>query len=255
MKIKTSKRLMSMAAAAGMLGVIAAIPAQAASLGPLNFSGTGPDNSSLSASVLFDLTGNTLTITLTNTATGDNTTSGQDVPGNTLTGVFFDMTGATLTANSAMVAAGSQIIGTCDLVNCTGVTDVSGEFAFQDGLSSPFPASFGLASAGYISGTSTISSYDLDWPASVDGINFGIISNDASYAPNGGLENEPVIENAVVFSLTCGGTCDLSNIGNVAVQYGTSLSETTLVPVPAAVWLFGSGLMGIAAVARRKKAA
>jgi hypothetical protein len=33
-----------------------------------------------------------------------------------------------------------------------------------------------------------------------------------------------------------------------------SMTVTTVVPVPAAVWLFGSGLVGLIAVARRKAA-
>lgn len=33
-----------------------------------------------------------------------------------------------------------------------------------------------------------------------------------------------------------------------------SVTEVTAVPVPAAVWLFGSGLLGLVGVARRKKA-
>ena len=33
-----------------------------------------------------------------------------------------------------------------------------------------------------------------------------------------------------------------------------TLTETTVVPVPAAAWLFGSGLLGLVGVARRKKA-
>jgi hypothetical protein len=32
-------------------------------------------------------------------------------------------------------------------------------------------------------------------------------------------------------------------------------AETTMVPLPAAVWLFGSGLLGVIGIARRKKAA
>jgi len=30
--------------------------------------------------------------------------------------------------------------------------------------------------------------------------------------------------------------------------------ETTVIPVPAAVWLFGSGLLGLIGIARRKAA-
>ena len=45
---------------------------------------------------------------------------------------------------------------------------------------------------------------------------------------------------------------DPSGFGNV--QYGLHL-EGSVVPVPAAVWLFGSGLLGLVGVARRRKAA
>jgi hypothetical protein len=47
-----------------------------------------------------------------------------------------------------------------------------------------------------------------------------------------------------------------TNFGNVA--YTLELTGTitpSAVPVPAAVWLFGSGLLGLVGVARRKKAA
>jgi hypothetical protein len=36
---------------------------------------------------------------------------------------------------------------------------------------------------------------------------------------------------------------------------GTATPQQTVIPVPAAVWLFGSGLLGLVGVARRKKAA
>jgi len=41
----------------------------------------------------------------------------------------------------------------------------------------------------------------------------------------------------------------LSNIQ----PYGSYLVSASAVPVPAAVWLFGSGLIGLIGVARRKK--
>lgn len=40
------------------------------------------------------------------------------------------------------------------------------------------------------------------------------------------------------------------NIRKYVIEYE---SATAVVPVPAAVWLFGSGLLGLAVVARRKK--
>jgi hypothetical protein len=40
---------------------------------------------------------------------------------------------------------------------------------------------------------------------------------------------------------------------NVTITFVSPLE--TVVPVPAAVWLFGSGLLGLAGIARRKKKA
>jgi hypothetical protein len=71
--------------------------------------------------------------------------------------------------------------------------------------------------------------------------------------------------------VTCGNTCEVGDsftldynavvpsgsfIG-VAYQFhitGT-IGEQTVIPIPAAVWLFGSGLLGLVGVARRRKAA
>jgi len=41
---------------------------------------------------------------------------------------------------------------------------------------------------------------------------------------------------------------------NALVYSGSYLVETAVVPIPAAVWLFGSGLIGLIGIARRKKA-
>lgn len=41
--------------------------------------------------------------------------------------------------------------------------------------------------------------------------------------------------------------------GSASTQVGAALVRTSVVPVPAAVWLFGSGLIGLAGIARRKR--
>jgi hypothetical protein len=46
-----------------------------------------------------------------------------------------------------------------------------------------------------------------------------------------------------------GGSTSFLEIDNVSVT-----ADVSAVPVPAAVWLFGSGLLGLVGVARRKKA-
>ena len=54
-----------------------------------------------------------------------------------------------------------------------------------------------------------------------------------------------------IYSVLIGNGTFGSNTG--PIDY-TMTFETTVVPVPAAVWLFGSGLLGLIGVARRKKA-
>jgi hypothetical protein len=227
-------------------------------------SGTGVDGAAISASALFDITGDTLTITLTNTALSDNTTggvdAGKDVPGNTLTGVVFDLTGnPTLTPVSALVAAGS-IIGTCDIVPCGGATtDVGGEFRYDTGAF-PGGADRGVASAGYIGGDGNFgSAVNLDSPPSgaVNGINFGLISNDPSFVPNGGL-SEPLIRNQVVFVLTGVSGLTLADISDVSFQYGTGFNEPNLdccdhdVTEPGTLMALGWGLATLGLYSRRR---
>lgn len=54
---------------------------------------------------------------------------------------------------------------------------------------------------------------------------------------------------------TTDGTLGLAMIDGAFPGFSANFDFTTPVPVPAAVWLFGSGLLGLVGVARRKKAA
>jgi len=94
-------------------------------------------------------------------------------------------------------------------------------------------------------GLGSFTSSPVDPPESITG-----------FSPSG----EPLVLNAIGIDLN---GIDLSGAGGVTVVLGVGLDQGSAdfalagalapVPVPAAVWLFGSGLLGLAGVARRKK--
>jgi hypothetical protein len=229
-------------------------------------SGSANGGQPIAATALFDITGNTLTITLTNIA-GPN--SGSDDPGSTLTGLFWNFAGApALSPLTATVAAGSSIVGSCTLsqvlYNCSGLTNVGGEFGYTAGPG-PKGANNGISSSGYLaSGQPNFNGLNLDDPAAMDGVNFGIISADSGYAPNGGLEAVPVIRDSVVFTLS-GAGLTLASLSNVSFQYGTALSEANItgepplpptgnpLPEPGLPALVAIGLLGMAVMRGRRR--
>ncbi len=252
----------------GLTGIaLSSAPALAA---PIMFSGsgTGDEGAALAAQAIFDITGNTLTVTLINSAIADNTSSNKDVPGNTLSGVFFDLTGnPTLTPISATIAAGAIVQGgLCDIGTCNGsTTNVGGEFRYDTGAF-PGGADRGMSSSGYIGGAGNFGGPNLDSPPSgaVNGINFGILSNDPSFLPNGGML-EPLIRNQVVFILTGVSGLSIYDIGNVSFQYGTGLDAPNIpgdcvdctqqdVPEPTTLMLLGFSLASLGLYRRRPQA-
>ncbi len=114
--------------------------------------GVGPGGIAVSASAFVDFTGDYLTITLRNTSLSN---VGTDVPGSTLTGFFWkfnDGISPTLTPVSATLAAGSSILGTCDVLSCVGMSNVGGEFGFgYQSTGFPRGTNIGIASSGYLS--------------------------------------------------------------------------------------------------------
>jgi hypothetical protein len=252
---------------AGMFAAAVSLDASATAI-TFDGSGTGPGGIAVTASAIFDITGNDLTITLRNTSPSNN---GQDVPGSALTGLFWNFTGnPILTPFSATVGAGS-IFGTCDQVNCAGVTNVAGEFGYQ-AASLPGGADRGISSSGYLTTglANNIGNFnnggagtDLDNPTSLDGINFGIISAAPGFNPNTGLSNDPLIMDSVVFVLHGVSGLSTNDISNVSFQYGTVLSELNvpgdprdppaLIPEPATLSLLGLGFAGLTMLRRRQK--
>ncbi|MEO8248282.1 MAG: XDD4 family exosortase-dependent surface protein [Burkholderiales bacterium] len=257
---------------AGALAFAATVSMNAAAL-PVVYtgSGTGPGSVPVSASASFDIVGNLLTIVLVNTSPSN---AGQDVSGSTLSGLFWNFTGNPLLIPiSAIIPAGSLIQASfCDIGPCTGTTtNVGGEFGYQ-ATSFTGGADRGISSSGYLTTglpgnignfNNGAAGTDLDSPASLDGINFGIVSAAAGFNPNGGLANDPLIQDRVTFVLSGVSGLTVADISNVSFQYGTSITELnvpgdprippTSVPEPGSIALFGLGLLALTAARRRSK--
>lgn len=85
---------------------------------------------------------------------------------------------------------------------------------------------------------------DIEW-----GIN--IIGDSSWFSGNAVIPDLPAIYDVYLQA----DEYDSSNnvLGSVKTTFDDSTSSVSAVPVPAAVWLFGSGLLGLVGVARRKK--
>jgi len=198
---------------------------------------------SLSAQAVFSLTGNALTVTLTNTSTADVL-----VPTDVLTGVFFNLT-AGLTPVSASDPGSTAYYGP--------LTNVGDGWGFATGVNANGKNS-AISATGAVNGLGQ-SNFSANH-TNLDGLAYGLLSaGDLSGTGNTGvLGHGPLIKDAAQFVLTVPQGFDLSELGRTVVfQYGTSLSEThydgtTPTPEPATLAMLGSGAIGLATMLRRK---
>jgi hypothetical protein len=213
-------------------------------------------NGSLAASAVFDLSGTTLTVTLTNTS-HDDTTDNTDV----LTAVAFDVNPShTLTPVSASLN-GSTTIGS--------IANVGDGWGYGTGLSA-----HGQNSAISASGTFNGLGHSNFSAASnsLGGSNYGVLAAGtvASDLNHGTQNQEPFVVDSVQFRLTASSGFTLADLGSsVVFQFGTSTSEPsfdgsctncTAVPEASTVDFLAAdfGLMGLVGAffyLRRKRGA
>jgi hypothetical protein len=196
----------------------------------LLFSGSSSSSGSsgsLSASAQFDLMGNTLTVTLTNTSSADVL-----VPTDVLTGVFFNTTHK-LTPVSANLHGSTVYYGS--------LTNVGDGWGYGSGVNAQGKNS-AISATGAVNGLG-MSNFSSQTHA-LQGLDYGILSaGDNPNTGNTGVTGHgPLIKNSVQFVLTAAAGFSLSELGNTVVfQYGTALSEThfssggtpLVIPVPA----------------------
>ena len=199
----------------------------------------------LSAGATFSLTGNTLTVTLTNTSNADVL-----VPTDVLTAVWFNVTSA-LTPGSAGLNGSSVYYGS--------ISNDGNGWGYYSGLNGgAHGMNDGITSAGFSIGGGHA---NFGNGSALQGLDYGLLSHgDNSGTGNTGVTGHgPLAKNCGVFTLTVANGFNLSQLGNYVIfQYGTSLSDGSFsgfvrqVPEPSALTMLFSGLVSGGVLLRRK---
>ncbi len=173
---------------------------------------------SLAASANFNITGNTLTITLTNTSPADVL-----IPSDVLTGLFFNTGGVSL-----VTPASASLNGSTAYYGST--TNGPGEgWVYLSNLNQ-YGDNAGISASGLGGVFGNHPCFLASQPQCVsplDGLNYGILSaGDNTATGNTGVTGHgPLFKDSLQFTVTASGLT-YADLGNtVTFQYGTALSE------------------------------
>ena len=246
--------------AAGIVALGMTLAAAPCKAGFFVGSGTNAETGdSVSASALFEISADTLTITLKNTTLG-----GTLLRGDILTGLVWDISGATpvLAFPTTALTAGSDIF--TDKTTSNTSDPVNG--SWTNVLGATPISQYGIATTGFngafSAGTITLGT---------GGVDYGIVSNDPPNGtfpapPGSGTSGSfnasafPLIQDTLTFTLTGISGVSQSQITNVKFLFSTSgAGIITAVPEPgsfalASIGLAAAGLVGLRRRMRRNSA-
>jgi hypothetical protein len=228
------------------------------------------------SSAIFDLSGTTLTVDVSQTAYAGTVGGAGVADGNLLTAVFWytptaEFGSVTGGAGGAAVATGSSVIQ-WPSGQGTAPTDLGAEYAYKSNLAaalagSNFPdANQGISNAGlgvFGSANQWVPNQSLNTFQAGDQSNQGPDGSDfifvpASYSPGDGnpeVDGDILVQYEMLFTLTVPAGFNLNDIDHVGFNYGTALNPGGFVPIPIppSAWLLGSGLLGLAGLGWRRR--
>jgi hypothetical protein len=227
--MKTSTRFKKAAVACALAG-LGMLPLASQAMTQTFF--TDPSVTTVGGSATFTTGTNSISLTLTNTL------SDLQSLAQTLSDISFDVSGGGSVTTSSVTTT-ANLIGLVDNQTPT----------HSSGTTNPWTLSGGSGSYLFTA---------LNGGDQTRSLILGPITNESTYCspkcPDGlGNQNfNPYIDETATFTLGISGVTADSSISNVVFSFGTAPETLVGVPIPAAVWLFGSGLIGLIGIARRK---
>ena len=209
---------------------------------------------------------NWLRIIISNTSSLASSTASQ----NLLTGIGFNLPGLSIIKGEANVY-GQNLFNFkySGSVYYDKDVDVSGEWGYDNTPITSGPFQTGAAGeAGMSSSVNTVvssmvstsetkfSSDYISRPRNLDGPEFGLLSGALTINDAGGLA---AIQDTITIDLELSGSYagleEFINSQDVVLSFGSPDQTTSPVPIPAAAWLLGTGLLGIISLRKKQRKA